>query len=685
MYKHFLITFLLGTLLTGNVAYSQKNGVELLCSPRKDSILLRWAPTNQKVWKVGNEYGYTILRYTIIRDKKIPKEIEKVQLNGMPFKPHPLSDWEPLANSDKYVAIAGECIFNDEYKGVGTGGNPFIALRKYKNEMHRFSFAIYAADQSIAAARLSGLYFADKTAKPNEKYLYRVFIPVPDSIMLVDTASAFTALSEYQPLPKPFDFNAEWGDKVVTLSLNYRYLNHIYNSYIVEKSEDGGKNYRSIKDGGIVPLAEKGVSPELLYVSDTLQSNDMVYYYRVKGISAFGETGPPSDSLFGKGTKPITKVPVIVGNTVIDNNKVKLTWTYPEDMNDYISGFRIYSSPKPKGRKTKIYESKLSSERTFTDSTPDITNYYLISVFNANKEKFSSISTYAELVDSFPPAPPQRVIGSIDSSGVVTVRWNRNTDRDLEGYRVYSANNPNFEFILETPSVIGDTLFTDTVNIKTLTRNIYYKVRAIDFRQNQSDFSEMLTLARPDVIPPVSPLIKSIDFRDGKIVLIWVNSTSSDVAFHRVYRREKGDSLFTLIAKLERIPDKYTTFTDKKVEDGKEYVYYLKAEDAGGLLSGPTKTVSCKTSGIKESIVLKRREQTDKVKLLWNIKSSKKVAKVLIYRKVDELPMQLYDNTTEDFYFDNRLSPEKTYEYKIKAIYDDGSSSELSNAVKVKM
>ena len=41
---------------------------------------------------------------------------------------------------------------------------------------------------------------------------------VPDSIMRVDTASAFTGISEYQPLPKPFDFKAEWADKVVSLS-----------------------------------------------------------------------------------------------------------------------------------------------------------------------------------------------------------------------------------------------------------------------------------------------------------------------------------------------------------------------------------------------------------------------------------------------------------------------------------
>ena len=102
-------------------------------------------------------------------------------------------------------------------------------------------------------------------------------------------------------------------------------------------------------------------------------------------------------------------------------------------------------------------------------------------------------------------------------------------------------------------------------------------------------------------------------------------------------------------------------------------------------MSEPTKTVSCKTPGVKESIVLKKSEQTDRVKLTWNVKSNKKVAKVIIYRSVNGSPMQLYDNSTTDSYFDNKLSPEKTYEYCIKVIYADDSSSELSNTVKVKM
>ncbi|SDD41218.1 fibronectin type III domain-containing protein, partial [Williamwhitmania taraxaci] len=329
-------SFLFALLLVSSVGYSQKAGVELLCSPRKDSILLRWAPVDQKTWKVGNSYGYTVVRYTILRDRKIPKEITATQLTKEPLKPRPLAEWEPLSDN-KYVAIAGECIFNNEYSGVPTGGNPFIAVKKYKYDEHRFSFALYAADQSIVAAKLSGLYFADKTAQPNEKYLYKVFISQPDTSVRIDTASAFTGISEYQALPKPLDFKAEWGDRKAELSWNFKYLKHIYNSYVVEKSNDGGKTYLPITESGTVQLADAGVSPELIHKDDSLTSNDTMYYYRVRGISAFGETGPPCDSIFGMGIKPIKTAPIITENVAIDNKVIKLAWDYPEDMNRYIS------------------------------------------------------------------------------------------------------------------------------------------------------------------------------------------------------------------------------------------------------------------------------------------------------------------------------------------------------------
>jgi hypothetical protein len=684
MYKRTIFIAILSLVIFTNPTQAQKSGVKLIASPRQDSVLLRWGPTNSSTWRLGNEYGYMVKRYTVLQGKKIPKVIPEVILNLQPLKPASIESWEKYAD-DKYVSIAAECIYGSVLGGVSVGGNPHIAYKKYKEEKHRFSFALYAADQSLKTAELSGLYFADKTAQVNEKYLYKVYINCPDSLA-VDTAFYFTGLSEYQALPKPLELAAEWKDKEVNLSWNILYLKHIYNSYFVEKSSDGGKNYQRISENATVQVADKDINPHYMYKTDTLLDNKTTVYYRIKGISAFGETGPASDSIFGKGTLPITNAPVIITNEVINNNFIKLYWEYPENMNDYITGFHIYHSKKPSGKKKLIYKGTEPEAREFTDSTPGFTNYYLISVYNEKTEKLSPLRTYCERVDSFPPAPPEYLTGKIDTTGKVTLSWKANTDEDIYGYRVYMANNPRFEFMLISSAEILDTSFVDTINLKTLTKKIHYKVRAIDERQNQSGFSEMLSLKRPDIIPPVSPVIKNIaDVKDNPEIT-WVNSSSSDVVFHHLFRKAKSASVTTVVATLGKGENTTATYLDKSVEPGKEYTYYIIAEDDSKLQSPPSNLGYFKVeSGITEAVKLKKRVFTDKVKLTWSVKSDKQVERILVYRRVNDGNMRLYGNSVEQSFTDKRLSPEKTYSYTIKAIYTDGSSSVLSNTIIVKM
>lgn len=662
-----------------------QSGVKLLCSPRPDSILLRWAPADAQTWRLGNQYGYLVKRYTVLQNKKIPKEIPETLLTAAPLRPVAVEQWATQL-ADPNALIAAECIYGSFYKGAPTGGNPHIAYKKYQEELHRFSFALYAADQSVNVAALSGLYMADKTALPNEKYLYRVFINCPDSLA-VDTASFFTGIQEYSPLPKPIDLKGEWGDKKVILSWNIQYLNHIYNSYFVEKSTDGGKTYARMGDQARVQLADEGVSPVNMYAPDSLPDNTTTFCYRVRGISAFGETGPPSDSIAGTGMLPITTAPVIVNNQVIDNNRVQLDWEYPSDMNAYITGFKIYRSAKPKGRKSLVLQGKDPLQRSFVDTVPQMTNYYLISVYNAQKEKLSPMITYAERVDSFPPLAPVNLAGTIDSTGHVTLTWGRNHDDDLEGYRVYMSNHPDFEYILVTPAVLNDTVFNDSINIKTLTRKIYYKVKAVDVRQNQSAFSTQLAITRPDVIPPVSPLIKSIVNEKDLPQLTWINSSSDDVSIHLLYRKELTDSVFVKVATLNNSTNgNRTTYIDKMAVAGKKYVYQVVAQDAGGLKSPPSNSGYFKMpSDVTENIRLKKKLFIDHVQLTWTMKTDKQVKRVLVYRSIDNGPLRLYDNTTEAMYTDRKLSPGKTYQYAVKAVYLDDSTSSLSSNIVVKM
>jgi fibronectin type 3 domain-containing protein len=83
--------------------------------------------------------------------------------------------------------------------------------------------------------------------------------------------------------------------------------------------------------------------------------------------------------------------------------------------------------------------------------------------------------------------------------------------------------------------------------------------------------------------------------------------------------------------------------------------------------------------------LLKKREHSDRIILQWEIKSKKDVERVLIYKATGDAALQLYNNSTENSYTDEEILPDKTYRYRIKAIYVDGTSSALSNEVTVKL
>ncbi|MDR0687394.1 MAG: hypothetical protein LBF55_01750 [Prevotellaceae bacterium] len=661
-------------------AYAE--GVKLLARPcEKDSILLRWAPADKNIWRFGNRYGYVVERYTILRQGKLTEDKEYRLLTPAPQKPAPPEEWQRY-EGDRYASIAAECIFGESE--LPPALSPVAIGKRYQEELNRFSFALYSADQSALAARLSGLYLADKTALPDEKYLYAVHIPIPDTIARLDTAFAFTGLSEYQPLPKPLDLTARWENKKVQLSWNILYLSHIYNSYIVEKASDG-KNYSPISENATVQATNAEANPEHAYRSDSLPDNHTVWYYRIRGVNAFGEIGPPSDSVVGRGRIPISAIPVVTGKEVIENRAIRLSWSYPDEMNEHISGFRIYRSDKPTGAKAKVYESQQPSERTFTDRSPALTNYYLLSVFGEEAEKFTPGPTYAELADSTPPIAPVDLAGEVDSTGVVRLTWKRNPEKDVEGYRIYRSNRPDFEFLLAAPATVKDTVFADSVQLNTLSKEVYYRIRAVDLRQNQSELSSVLELKRPDIIPPVAPVIEKVEEQKSALLITWLNSSSADVAQHHVYRKEAGDTLFLLAATLGKPAGRQSVYRDDKVQPGATYTYQVKAEDDSGLLSAPSAPVQKKAPGeISEAIVLRKREVSGQIQLTWTIRSPKKVEKVLIYKAAGNAPLRLYGNTTESSFTDEP-SLEQMLRYRIKALYEDGQSSELSNEVVMKI
>jgi len=76
-----------------------------------DSIQLRWAPTTPSAWKKGNEYGYELIRYTLLVNQTPRYLSDKKPLRLGIIRPVPLDGWAEGINANDYAAIAAQSIY----------------------------------------------------------------------------------------------------------------------------------------------------------------------------------------------------------------------------------------------------------------------------------------------------------------------------------------------------------------------------------------------------------------------------------------------------------------------------------------------------------------------------------------------------------------------------------------------
>ncbi len=278
------------------------------------------------------------------------------------------------------------------------------------------------------------------------------------------------------------------------------------------------------------------------------------------------------------------------------------------------------------------------------------------------------------IVDSLPPAPPTGMKGSIDTSGLVKISWNRGPEADIIGYRVYWANDTLAEFSQLTGEVFAGTIYGDSINIKTLSEYAYYKIVAVDHRYNHSQYSKILKLQKPDVVPPAAPLITKYEQGQLTVNFSWINSTSDDVVNHKLERKYEDEEW----KKVAVFAKKEKEYTDKDLLAGKAYAYRIVAlDDAGNKSMSKDLEITAVDRG--------KREDIQGFKVVTNNGNSLLEWK---YEQAGNFVFVIYKQNKEKTGFEpiGRLkNSEKSYKindaqstYGIKAVYNDGGESKMA-------
>ncbi len=645
-----------------------------------DSVMLRWIPSDYKNWQYGNTVGYKITRFnlddyfettdpnasqrgTVIADKIIP--LAKTD-----------STWTRLQKTTASSAF----VFSSIHTKPKPQSDP---KKKAQSENISFGFAMKICDDEPSVAKASGLFFVDKSTRKGEQYIYRIeFVTLRSDLQKGYEAvvSADEKTSILKAVSKP---TVQFRNRKMRLIFDVSSTHESYSGYIIERSEDGKTFSRINKQLVSFTRSQFETQKKELTFEDSLPQNGKMYWYRIKGYSYFGMEGPASEIVNGSGREDWYCYPVADSAWSADNKTVRINWTWPyiqntEFKND-LKCFVLLRSTKVSGPYVLLATNAGVSEKgNFIDTSAGFSNYYQIIAISIHNDSAATFPFMVQLQDNTPPAAPENVTGKIDTNGRVTLQWNAVKDNALKGYRVFRCNSLREEFVEISDSVITSNSFTDSVTLNTLTKDVFYAVRAVDHVWNNSDFSKPAKLARPDKIAPVKPVMRSIYHSDSTIMIAWYSSTSSDIEGHILYRSSQGKQT-ELLRWTSR--DTHSVYIDTSAIAGMKYTYTIEVFDSAGNKSElifPEYIFASRVRKPVSNFQATANLEKNIVTLQWDLQQQP-VDRFIVYKaKEGEALRSLKTlNGTTNSFVDVQPHPGNVYVYAIRAIMKDGAETKM--------
>ncbi|MEC3908203.1 hypothetical protein VOI54_14325 [Tamlana sp. 2201CG12-4] len=686
--RHY-ITYLLALIfvflgLVDGIAQDSLPTVKILSRVQKNQILLRWAVDDAVAWQKTNTSGFILEKYLFSKDGKRLSQPQKIWQK--PIKADLLETWQEIVEKDNYAAIIAQALYGESFLIEGSQGELADIVNLSQEIEQRFSFALLAADMSFEAATKAGWGYTDTDVKPNERYVYKIKSAQPQDQLAIKSTSVLAGLSAYEPLPAPIDLQGVFGDKNVILTWEYELFKSIYTSYNLERSEDN-KTFIPLSNEPLVNLNDKPNAPaKRMYYIDSLAQNNKTYYYRVNGISPFGEYGTYSDTISGGGQPILPFTPKIRDFKFTKNpNEAIIIWEFPKEGEAITAKFQLNHAEKDAGPYKVVVDNIPPTQRELIYSELEPSNYFTITaVGKTPKQQKTSFSTLIQPIDSMPPAIPTALEGHIDSLGIARFNWKQNEEKDILGYRIFRGFTEKEEPSQLTVSPIVSNEFVDTVEVKNLNSKVYYQVVAVDKRFNHSDKSEVLVLEKPDVIPPTAPVFSNYNVEQSKIKLTWINS-SEEEAIHVLSRKNMTDN--SEWQDIYKVTDTIQQFTDDTVDTNKTYRYRIRAIDNSGLESLPSTPLTIHVINLTPPDLIKEinfnvYREDNYIELFWRANDNN-IAEYTIYKQENEKDPTTWRIVPVNIkrLVDKTVNPNQVYTYHFRATLSNGKFSIVKKVV----
>jgi fibronectin type 3 domain-containing protein len=602
------------------------------------NIVLRWAPVNYKTWKWGVDSGYILQRMTIaVNDTILAPTAMNESIITIHLLPKSQSEWESGMQQDSFIGVAAAASFGDNVTLSGMNNDGIFSIYDINSDReNRFGLSLLSAEMSTLAADIQNLYYLDTQVISGNRYSYLIkpggnlgantFKP---GILSVNT-------SEPDTLPMPPLPIATPGDSVISLKWSYLSLDGFYSSYNIFISIDSGNTFKKINFTPIVPLSTDYTSEEIVYHC-RIADNSNLYCFKIQGHSPFGIDGPFSQPVCQTGKPAPLTQPIWIDSLINVDEDVKIMWSFPDTLSNKISGFNVLRAPSYEKPYIKINTILLNPDvRYYIDLNPLPTAYYKIEYVDVNTNSMISLPVIYQAKDSIPPDAPQNVSAiPVGNGGMIKIHWNPSISPDVMGYRVFMSDQASGSFGQITSKWVSDTVFFYKINTYTLSDKKYYKVKAIDFRENSSDFSSLCTADIPDAIPPSKPVIINTKCLQEAIVIEFNPSLSKDVERHEILRRKKGYSDWVTIAIFDSLSVGTTSFSDTTADDDVTYEYIVQSLDDASNKSNSKPVYVKNTNAIKSApinVSISFVKSKNHIEMSWQYSNDFKANSFIIYR-----------------------------------------------------
>jgi parallel beta-helix repeat protein len=254
--------------------------------------------------------------------------------------------------------------------------------------------------------------------------------------------------------------------------------------------------------------------------------------------------GVPSNSSYSN-IVPVTTLdrtaparPTGLTAEALNNHEIFLEWNANTEPD--LAGYHIFindTNNGPTGSFHHIHTIRgFETSYKVTGLVEQVTYIFRIKAFDEvpNNSSFSHFAT-ATTPDKIKPAAPTglKIIAATHNS--ITLTWDPNPDHDLVGYIVFRSLQENKNYISAHPDLIDKTQYIDSGLAENTT--YYYKLRAIDDVNLESDFSEIVSgvttiLERsPEIDIPVNDFSMTEDSYDDTTINLheWFKDGNNDV------------------------------------------------------------------------------------------------------------------------------------------------------------